>query len=210
MKVIFLNGSSRENGATNRGIHEMEQVFHKEGIETEVFFIGNKPIADCMDCQYCREHHQCVFKDDRLNEFVECAKDADGFVFASPVYYAHPSGRILSFLDRAFYSSSRSTWAYKPCASIVNCRRSGNTASFDVLNKYASISAMYNIGSTYWNNTHGFTKEDVEKDKEGLQTLHNLASSMAYLMKVIAYAKENGINPPKLEKGAFTSFPDGL
>lgn len=210
MKVLILNGSSRNDGATRRAIDEMISVFEEEGIEYEIFFIGNKPIADCMDCGYCRKNHECVFKDDDVNLFVRKAKEAEGFVFASPVYYAHPSGRILSFLDRAFYSSSRSTWAYKVSSSIVNCRRSGNTASFDVLNKYYSITAMYNVGSTYWNNTHGFNKEDVEKDKEGLQTLRNLARSMSYLMKALALSKANGLNPPELEKGAFTSFPDGL
>ena len=93
-------------------------------------------------------------------------------------------------------------------AAVVSARRGGNTASFDVLNKYFSISGMPVATSTYWNQVHGFTAEDVKKDREGLQTMRNLARNMGFMIRAIADAKEK-YGLPEVERGAFTSFPDG-
>ena len=118
MKVMFVNGSSHLHGTTMAAIEEMEKVFRAEGIETEVIQVGGKPIADCLQCNVCGKTGKCVFTDDGVNEFVEKAKDADGFVFATPVYFAHPSGRIFDFLDRAFYSSNGyENFKFKPGAA---------------------------------------------------------------------------------------------
>mgnify|MGYP000697784288 CR=1 FL=1 len=129
----------------------------KTGIEYEIFQIGSQPVRDCIGCGQCNENG-CVFADDKVNEFVAKAKEADGFVFGTPVYYAHPSGRILSFLDRVFYSSGRA-FAFKPAASVAVARRGGCSASFDVLNKYYGICQMPVAGSTYWNMVHGCEPE---------------------------------------------------
>jgi hypothetical protein len=62
--------------------------------------------------------------------------------------------------------------------------------------------------STYWNQVHGFTAEDVKKDLEGLQTLRNLARNMSFMIKAFADAKAK-YGLPDVESGAFTSFSDG-
>lgn len=176
MKVMFVNGSSHLRGTTMAAIEEMEKVFRAEGIETEVIQVGGKPIADCLQCNVCGKIGKCVFTDDGVNEFVEKAKDADGFVFATPVYFAHPSGRIFDFLDRAFYSSNGyENFKFKPGAAVAIARRGGTTASLDALNKYFGIAQMPTAGSTYWNMVHGLTAEDAPKDEEGMQTMRNLS-----------------------------------
>lgn len=148
MKVMFVNGSSHLRGTTMAAIEEMEKVFRAEGIETEVIQVGGKPIADCLQCNVCGKTGKCVFTDDGVNEFVEKAKDADGFVFATPVYFAHPSGRIFDFLDRAFYSSNGyENFKFKPGAAVAIARRGGTTASLDALNKYFGIAQMPTAGS---------------------------------------------------------------
>ena len=181
-----------------------------EGVETEIVTIGGKPIADCMACGKCAELKHCVFENDGVNDFAAKAKDADGFVFGSPVYYAHPSGRIQSFLDRLFFSTMRAdgyaAFHHKPVASIVVARRAGTSASFDVLNKYATISQMIVVGSSYWNEFHALTKDDVPQDPEGLQTLRNLARNMVYVMKCQKAGRDAGILPPANESGVFTNF----
>ena len=140
MKVLLVNGSSHAQGTTMRALEEMIGVFEAEGVETEVIQLGGKPLADCLQCNACAKSGKCVFADDGVNEFVEKAREADGFVFATPVYYAHPSGRIFSFLDRAFYSNGRAgmpdAFRFKPGASVAVARRGGISASFDALNKY--------------------------------------------------------------------------
>ena len=195
MKVILVNGSSRKEGCTNAALLEVERSLKEEGIETEQFFIGNQPLADCGKC---RKDGRCTFED-VVNEFVEKAKNADGFVFGSPVYYAHPSGRLLSFMDRAFYSGG-SVFAFKPAAAVLSARRAGTTASFDVINKYFTIASMPVVSSTYWNHVYGKEPKQVQEDKEGLMTMYNIGKNMAWMLKCIELGKKNGLEHPVNEK----------
>ncbi len=206
-KVLLLNGSPHPHGCTATALEEMIRVFEQEGIETELVQIGNKSVRGCASCGFCEKNGRCVFHDDPVNEVARKFEEADGLVVGSPVYYGSPNGTILSFMDRLFYSTSFSK-QMKVGAAVVSCRRGGNTASFDVLNKYFTISQMPVASSTYWNQVHGFSAEDVKKDLEGLQTMRNLARNMAFMIKAFAAYKEtHGL--PENEHDAFTSFPDG-
>ncbi len=205
-KVLIINGSPRKNGCTARALREIETVLHEEGLETTLLNIGAEPVRGCTACGYCHKNGRCVFGD-AVNQAADLFRDADGLVIGSPVYYGSPNGGLLSFLDRLFYSTPFSKHM-KVGASVVSCRRGGNTASFDVLNKYFTISAMPVASSTYWNQVHGFSAEDVEKDLEGLQTMRNLARNMAFLIRAVAKEREaHGL--PLQEHDFFTSFPDG-
>ena len=206
MKVLLINGSPHANGCTAAALKEMISVFKAEGVETELIHVGNKDIRGCIACRSCMKNGKCVF-DDMVNEVAPKFETADGLVIGSPVYYASPNGTILSFVDRLFYST-RFSKHMKVGAAVVSARRGGNTASFDVLNKYFSISGMPIATATYWNQVHGFTAEDVQKDAEGLQTMRNLARNMTFLMKAIADGQEK-YGLPEVEHGSFTSFPDG-
>ncbi len=210
MKVLMLNESFNPDGSTSAGLEIMAKTFAEEGVETEIVTVGGKPIADCIACGKCAELKRCVFANDAVNDFAEKAKTSDGFVFGSPVYYAHPSGRIQSFLDRLFFSTMNAdryaSLRHKPCASIVVARRAGTSASFDVLNKYATISQMIVVGSTYWNEFHALTKEDVPEDGEGVQTLQNLACNIVYVMKCQKAGRDAGILPPTAKEEVFTNF----
>ena len=203
MKVILVNGSSRKNGCTHVALLEVSKALNEEGIETENFFIGNGALSDCIACHECREKGFCVL-DGAVNQFVEKAKNADGFVFGSPVYFAHPSGRLLTFMDRAFYSNGRA-FQYKPAAAVLSARRAGTTASFDVINKYFTICSMPIVSSTYWNHVYGAQPEDVTEDKEGLMTMYNVGKNMAWMLKCFEIAKQNGINHPENKK-VLTNF----
>ena len=206
-KVILLNGSPHANGCTRTALDEMVRVFEDENIETELIQVGNKDIRGCISCGYCEKNGRCVFNEDLVNEVARKFETAEGLVVGSPVYYGSPNGTILSFMDRLFYSTNYSKHM-KVGAAVVSCRRGGNTASFDVLNKYFTISGMLVASSTYWNQVHGFTSEDVKKDLEGLQTMRNLARNMSFMIKAISDAKQK-YGLPKMESDYFTSFPDG-
>lgn len=204
MKVLMLNGSSNINGNTFLCLCEIGKQLEKENIEYEIFQMGGAPVRDCIGCRQCTENG-CVFEDDKVNEFIAKAKQADGFVFGTPVYYAHPSGRILSFLDRAFYSGGKA-FNFKPGASLAVGRRGGTTASFDVLNKYFGISQMPAVGSTYWNIAHGAKAGEASLDAEGMQTMRNVARNMAWLLKCIECGKNSGLALPAAERESRTNF----
>ena len=205
-KVLLLNGSPHANGCTAEALSEMIKTFNEEKIETELIHVGNKAIRGCISCMSCQKNGKCVF-DDLVNETAPKFEAADGLVVGAPVYYGSPNGTIISFLDRLFFSTHFSKHM-KVGASVVTCRRGGNTASFDVLNKYFTISSMPVASSTYWNMVHGFTAEDVKKDLEGLQTMRNLARNMSFMIKAFAAEKEK-YGLPKQERETFTSFHDG-
>ena len=206
MKVLLLNGSSRPSGCTYTALREVAVSLEVAGIETEILFLGNEPVRDCTACGTCAKvPGKCVFDDDIVNRIIEKARGADGFIFGTPVYYAHPSGRILSVLDRVFYAG-KSAFIHKPAAAIASARRAGTTATLDVLQKYFTISQMPVVTSTYWTMVHGKQPEDVLKDEEGLQTMRNLASNMVWMLRCIEAGKAAGIQPPQEEIGARTNF----
>lgn len=205
MKILVINGSAHLNGCTDRGLREVEATLSELGVEYERINIGNKDIRGCIGCNFCREHKRCVFND-IVNEVAPKLAEADGIIVGTPVYYAGANSQVLSFMDRLFYSTSGTIdKTMKVGAAVVSSRRAGSTSAFDEINKYFTISAMPIVSSTYWNEVHGFTAQDVEDDKEGLQTMRNLARNLAFMLKAIAAQKAaEGI--PAQERGAFTSF----
>lgn len=204
MKVILVNGSPKEKGCTYTALCEVAGALEKNGIETEIFWVGAKPIAGCIGCGACSKSGKC-FVDDCVNVFVEKAKTADGFVFGSPVHYAAASGALTSFLDRAFYGKG-AVFAGKPGAAVVSCRRGGASAAFDQLNKYFTINNMPVVSSQYWNQVHGNTPEEVKKDAEGMQTMRTLGNNMAWLLKCIEAGAAAGITFPEREPAVRTNF----
>ena len=205
MKILLVNGSPHENGCTYTALCEAAKQLEDNGIETEIVWIGKKSISGCLGCGACAKGlGKCVI-DDCVNDFVAKARNADGFIFGSPVHFAAASGHITAFMDRAFYSG-KSAFMGKPAANIVSCRRGGASAAFDQLNKYFTISSMPVVSSQYWNQVHGNTPEQVMQDEEGIQTVRILAKNMAWLLKCIDLGKQQGIEFPAPEKPIRTSF----
>jgi len=206
MKVLLINGSPKANGCTYTALCEIAKELNNENIETEIFHVGTKPIRGCMACGGCSRNNadKCVFNDDTVNIALEKAKEADGFIFGSPVHYAAASGQITSFLDRFFYAGTG--FQYKPGAAIVSCRRGGSTAAFDQLNKYFTIANMPIVSSQYWNMVHGNTPEEVKQDLEGMQTMRTLGRNMAWLLKCIEAGKRSGVALPEKEPRVATNF----
>lgn len=202
MKVLLINGSPHATGCTFTALSEVAKALNEEGIETQIFHIGAKPVRGCIACSGCSKGFGCVFEDDAANEMGALMQKADGIIVGSPVYYAGPNGALCALLDRAFQSIGRNL-AGKPAAAVVSARRSGTTATFDRLNKYFTISKMPVVSSQYWNAVHGFTPEDVMQDEEGLQTMRTLGYNMAWMLKSI----ESGKQPsPKTEPRKRTNF----
>ena len=203
MKVLIINGSPRVNGNTSVAVREMEKIFAKEGVETEVVQVGNKDIRGCIACGYCGENGKCVFND-VVNELAPKFEEADGLVVASPVYYASANATLIACLTRLFYSTHFDK-SMKVGASVVCARRGGCSATFDELNKFFTISNMPIASSQYWNSIHGREQGQAEMDEEGRQTMRVLARNMSFLMKSIALGKEK-YGLPEKEEHLWTHF----
>ena len=208
MKVILVNGSPHKHGCTHTALEEVANTLNAESIETEIFHIGLKPISGCLACRKCKDLGHCSIQD-KVNEFLEIANTADGFIFGSPVHYASAGGAMISFMDRVFYAdlvSGKRSFGLKPAAAIVSARRAGTTATFDQLNKYFTISEMPVISSQYWNMVHGSTPDDVKKDLEGMQIMRTLGRNMAWFLKCKEAGIKAGIEFPQKENRIFTNF----
>ena len=202
MKILMVNGSPRK-GETRAALEEMGKVFDTLGAEWEIVDLGAQPVNDCIACGKCANLKKCVMDGDVVNELIEKAKGADAFVFGTPVYYAHPSARVLAVLDRAFYAG-KYAFMFKPAAAITSLRRAGSCASMDVMNKYFTISEMPVVSSSYWNQV--FRPSENESDAEGRQTMRNLARNMVWLVSCIEEGREKGIGVPASERGDRTNF----
>ena len=205
MKALLFNGSPHEKGCTFAALSEIARVLVEQGVDSEIVWLGNKPVRDCIGCGGCKKTGKCVFTDDEVNAWIDRAAHADGFVFGTPVYYTHPTGRILSIMDRLFYAGGAS-FALKPAAVVAVARRAGTTATLDALTKHLTINRMPVVSSTYWNMVHGAKAGDTAYDEEGLQTMRNLARNMAWLIKCVDAGRRAGIEPPQAELGARTNF----
>ena len=205
MKVLLINGSARPKGCTARALQEVEKTLNENGIETTTVVVGNKDVRGCISCFTCQQKGQCVFND-LVNEVAPLFAEADGVVIGTPTYYAGANGGLLAFLDRLFFSCQCEK-TMKVGAAVVSSRRAGSTSAFDEINKYFTMTGMPIASSTYWNEVHGYSQEDVEKDHEGLQTMRNLGRNMAFLIKSIALGKEK-FGMPEKEFGTWTNFID--
>lgn len=205
MKVLLINGSPEIHGCVDRALKEVEDTLAACGVESVRVNVGNKDVRGCIACRTCRKTNKCVF-DDIVNQTAPLFAECDGMVVGSPTYYAGCNGQLLAFLDRLFFSTATAfDKTMKVGAAVISSRRAGSTSAFDEINKYFTISSMPVVSSTYWNEVHGYTAEDVEKDGEGLQTMRNLGRNMAFLIRAIAAEKEKeGV--PAQERNVFTNF----
>ena len=204
MKVLLVNGSPHEKGCTYTDLQEIAGQLAKNGVDSEIYWIGEGGVAGCKACGYCKTKGKCAIND-RVNELGSRIGEFDGFVFGSPVYYSGPTGQLCAFMDRFFYTYGGQLDG-KVGACIVNARRGGNSASFERLNQYLLISNMIVPGSQYWNMSHGLTPDDVRQDQEGLQTMRALADNIAWILKCIEAGRKAGIGKPEREPRLRTHF----
>ena len=189
MKVLLINGSPRKSGNTSVALEEVAKTLRQEGVETEIVWIGNKPVRGCIACGRCKTgekyadgHVGCVFNDDVCNRIAEKYQEADGFVFGSPVYYGQPNGALLSIMQRSFFSNGAAV-QNKPAAVVAICRRGGATAAFQCMNMPLQMMNMPVVSSQYWNIAYGREEGQAALDKEGMQTMRTLAHNMAWMLR---------------------------
>lgn len=204
MKVLLVNGSPHQHGCTYTALREAADALEARGIDTEILWVGNGPVAGCTACGSCRKTGKCVF-DDIVNRIIENIQSYDGFIFGSPVYYGGPSGQILSAMNRLFFAASAHMKG-KPAAAVVSCRRGGASAAFQQMNMHFQMTNMIVITSQYWNQVHGNTPDEVRQDQEGLQTMRTLAENMTYVLRCLQAGKDAGVPAPQYEPRIATNY----
>jgi len=208
MKVLLINGSPHEFGCTYTALSEIKNTLKEENVESEIYYVGVEPISSCKACYACAKIGKCII-DDKVNEFCEYARQFDGYIIGTPVHYAGASTNLTTFLNRVFFSDSRSgkkSFMHKPGSAIVSARRAGTTSAIDQLNKYFQIHQMPVISGRYWNMVHGSNPDEVKKDIEGIQNMRILARNFAWHLKCKEAGIKEGITPPITEEIILTNF----
>lgn len=203
MKVLMINGSPHAKGCTYTALSEIAGELQRHNIQSEIITIGNQIIAGCIGCRACSQTGRC-FRKDIVNDVLEKMETADGFIFASPVHFASPSGAMIAFMDRLFYAGG--SFHHKPASVIVSARRAGTTAALDVLLKYPMYAEMPVVSAHYWNMVHGNTPDEVKRDEEGLHTMRTIGKNMAWLLQCIEAGKAAGIQPEVMKQKPWTNF----
>ncbi len=198
MKVLLLNGSPHEKGCTYTALTEVAEELQRQEVETEILHVAKGALPGCLNCGYCREHPGVCVYNDIVNVAIAKAKEADGFIFGSPVYYASANGTMVSFMDR-FFQTRHPYFAYKPAAVVTSARRAGTLSAYDQLNKYIGISEMIMVPCMYWNMVHGSTPQEVKQDEEGLYIMRDLGRNMAWLLRLLESGKQHGVALPTPE-----------
>jgi len=187
LKVLGINGSPNRKGNTSLLIQEVFKTLELEGIETEIFQLGGKPVHGCTACNKCREvaGAKCHIKNDAINECISKMIEADGIIIGSPVYFADVTTETKALIDCAGYVVRGANHALrrKVGAAVVAVRRAGEIHTFDSINHFFLINQLIVPGSSYWNIGIGKQPGDVLKDEEGLQTMQTLGKNMAWLLK---------------------------
>ncbi len=205
MKVLLLNGSPNEKGCTWRALKEAANTLQAEGIDTEIFWIGKKPVRGCIGCGGCAKNNsRCVFSDDPVNEVLDKMESSDALIVGSPVYFASPNGALVALLDRMFMAGG--SFRLKPAAAVTSARRAGTTATVEVMNKYFLMSEMPVVSANYCNMVHGHSAEEVEQDLEGLQIMRTLGRNMAWMLRCIEAGRQADAPLPAPETKIKTSY----
>lgn len=201
MKILLVNGSPHKEGNTYLALQEAAKTLETEGFETEIEWIGNKPIRYCIACGACtRLSGRCTFDDDCCNRISEKANDADGFIFGSPVYYGQPNGGLLALVQRMLFSNG-SAFRYKPVANVAVCRRGGASAAYTTMNLPFQMMSMPIATSQYWNIVYGQKAGEAALDAEGMQTMRIMAHNLAWMVK-----QANGTRPEGETQAIRTNF----
>jgi multimeric flavodoxin WrbA len=196
MRVLIINGSPRQKGNTSIALAEIAKQLEKLGIESEIVWIGNKPVRGCIACNTCKDNPgACVFDDDVCNGISAKMNSSDALIVGSPVYWGQPNGAVLSIIQRAFYSNG-AAFRGKPAAAVAVCRRGGATATFETLNMPFQMMSMPVVTSQYWNIVYGREPGQAALDREGLQTMRTLANNMAALLNATGGKPMPGSDEP--------------
>jgi len=189
MNVVAFNGSARKDGNTSILINAVFEELNREGIDTELVQLAGKNLQGCIACYKCfeKKNQRCNVEKDSMNEYIEKMINADGIILGSPTYFADISANMKALIERCGMVSRANGDMYKRKvgASVVAVRRAGASHVFSSLNYFFLIGQMIIPGSSYWNIGRGRDIGEVKGDEEGIQTMTNLGTNMAWLMKKI-------------------------
>lgn len=196
MKILLINGSPHENGATRRALDELGYTLGKLGAETEHYFLGNGARHSCTACGKCKSLGACVFGD--IDSLVKKVELCDGIVIGTPTHYAGAPGALLSAISRLIFSA-KGCVEYKPVAVIGSGRRGCISSAIAEVAKFFAFTSSPLVSGIYPAIIYGNDYESAGYDAEGLQNMRSIAENIYWITASLLKARECGITPPIAE-----------
>ncbi len=188
-KALLINSSPRKNGNTAAMLSEISAVLKSSDIDVETLHIGGKPVLGCRACGKCGENKnlRCAI-DDSLSDSIAKALTADALIVGTPTYFSDLTPEAKAFIDRCGFAARSNDFALekKIGAAAVAVRRAGAVHAMDSINHFFLINKMFVAGSSYWNLSIARDIGDYAKDEEGVQTMKDLGSLIAWFLKKTA------------------------
>jgi len=146
MKILAINGSPRTTRSTTRRLaHFVLDGAAEAGAETEMIDLCDLRVTPCTACEGCSFNGICVYDDD-VPALVERMKEADGIIFASPVYIDNVSGQMKIFFDRLADAIHYQLLAGKYGCSVATTHTSGGDEVVAYQNHVLNYLAVISVG----------------------------------------------------------------
>jgi multimeric flavodoxin WrbA len=103
-KIVCVESSARDSGLTATTAKACLEGAGDAGVETELVQLKDLTLERCRMCDekgwgLCRTEGGCAIEDDFAG-LVKKLRAADGYVFATPVYFSDLSESMKAFTDR--------------------------------------------------------------------------------------------------------------
>lgn len=200
MKIISIISSGRKNGNTGRIVRHIEEDFLQDAIkkglkaEFEQIYLANSDIKFCKGCRICFDKGEelCPLKDELLS-IRDKINQADGVIFASPIYVEDINGIMKNWIDRMAFNCHRPAFAGKPVVIVVTSGAGSSNHALKTM-KSALLTWGFHVATQGKFRTGGFIEEDQIKFRYGNQ------------MKIIANKLFNAIDGHRAEYPSFYSL----
>ena len=196
MKIVGISGSPRHQ-ATEHMLEEALKLLAEKGHETKLWTVRVKWVDYCAHCDYCLKNKECVVQDD-LQELYILLAEANGIIFASPVYNGGVSAQTKAVMDRmrAAVAADKNFFKGKVGMGIVSGgdRNGGQEFALMQIHAFFLINGMIgvgggffgaNLGATFWSKD---TLEGALQDEEGFRSLKKTTKRFAEFLEL--YAKK--------------------
>lgn len=197
MLIVGICGSPRQQ-ATEHVLKEALRMLEEQGFETRFWTVRGKWVDHCAHCDHCLKEKECVVQDD-VQELYALLIEAQGIIFASPVYNGGVSSQTKAIMDRmrAVVAEDKNFFRGKVGMGIAvgGDRAGGQEFALMQIHAFYIIQGMIpvgggffgaNLGATFWSRD---TLEGVKLDEEGFRSLRKTVKKFGMFLK--RYGQEN-------------------
>jgi len=188
IKVLGIVSSPRKGGNTEILTKIALEEATKEGAEIDMVHLADYNVQACDSCLACFKTKECHIKDD-LDKIYEKMIEANGIIFASPVYHASITPQLKALMDRAGFIATVNGKAFKGKigGAVTVASRAGHLMVFSQILLYLWCCGFVTPGGSYYTVATADEPGDALKDDVGVKLARELGKNVSQLAKRLIY-----------------------